>query len=286
VNLKALLMVVACLMASYAAAQVPPQRGPRGGPPLTIDPSKQKAAQVTPLTNDPPKQPIAPGTVAPATPLSPEQMPSSPPQVSFNSGILTIIASNSSLGDILRAVHRQTGAVVDAPGNATERVVGKFGPGPARDVLSALLNGSHFNYVLLGSATNPNALERVLLISRSIGGEQPAQQANVMTPPNPAPPAAGMPQAAENADGSSDDASGEMPQDATDTVDDQANQEQPEDQQQPQPAPFGQGGVKTPEQLLQELQQRQQQMQQQQQPGAPQSFPQAPMGAQPPQPPH
>jgi len=273
-----LTVVMACILAPlYAAAQAPPQRGARPGPPRANDQPKQQAAPVSPSQQ-----------AAPVTPLSPEQMPSSPPQVSFSSGILTIIANNSTLGDILRAVRRQTGAVVDVPGNATERVVGKFGPGPARDVLSSLLNGSHFNYVLLGSATNPNALDRVMLISRSIGTDQPAQQANAAPPGNSAPPAAGMPQPAENAEAPSEDA-GDMPQDATDTVDDQANQEQPEDQQQqqPQPNPFGQAGaVKTPEQLLQELQQRQQQMQQQQ-PGVPQSFPPAPLGgAQPPQPPH
>lgn len=264
------LTVMACVLVPlYAAAQAPAQRPVRSGPLVTSEQPAQQPAMVTLL--------------------SPEQMPASPPQVSFNSGILTIIANNSTLGDILRAVHRQTGAAVDTPGNATERVVGKFGPGPARDVLSSLLNGSHFNYVLLGSATNPNALDRVMLISRSIGTEGSPQQANANAAPGPnsAPPAV-MPQPVDNAEVSSEDA-GDMPQDATDTVDDQANQEQPEDQQQQQqPTPFGQAGaVKTPEQLLQELQQRQQQMQQQQQPGVPQSFPPAPVGgAQPPQPPH
>jgi hypothetical protein len=254
--------MLACLLVSGAAAQSLPQAPRR---------SKQ------PVQKDPP----APQPVAPVAPLSPEQLPASPPQVAFNSGTLTIIANNSTLGDILRAVHRQTGATVDIPGNATERVVGRFGPGPVRDVLTLLLNGSHFNYVLLGSATNPNALDRVMLISRAVGAEQP-------------PPANGaaqyqmaVPQSAENADVSSDDAA-EMTQDSPEPVDDQANQGQPEEQQpQPQqPNPAGQGGmVKTPEQLLRELQQRQQQMQQQQQQEAPQVFPPAPSGVpQPPQP--
>jgi len=219
---------------------------------------------------------------APVAPLSPEQMPASPPQVSFNGGILTIVANNSTLGDILRAVRRQTGATVDTPGNATERVVGMFGPGPARDVLASLLNGSHFNYVLLGSATNPSALERVMLMSKS-GGE-PVQQANAAGPQNFA-PATAVPQPAENADFSNDD-SADMTQDSTDTADDQAAQPEEQPQQQPQPAPVGPAGaVRTPEQLLQELQQRQQMIQQQQQQGTPQSFPPAPLGVpQPPQP--
>ncbi|HXY16198.1 MAG TPA: hypothetical protein VEI26_17040 [Terriglobales bacterium] len=247
-----LAVVVAFVVPSCAMAQSGPHRPTPAGQP------RQKDLPTTP-------------SVELVAPLSPEQMPASPPQVAFSNDTLTIDANNATLGDILRAVHRQTGAAIDVPGNATDRVVGKFGPGPVRDVMTSLLNGSHFNYVLVGSATNPNGLERVVLISRSTGIDQVA----------PSPPASqyrspvGVPQSAEV----SNDDGAEMPE-TNEAADDQANQPQPaEDQQQqaPQQNPFGQGGaVKTPEQLLQELQQRQQQMQQQQQ-GSPQSFPQAPV---------
>src|SRR6266704_1048588 len=92
-----------------------------------------------------------------------EQMPASAPQVFFRNGQLTIVARNSTLGDILRAVHTQTGASVDVPSNATERVVSNLGPGPARDVLASLLNGSHFNYVMLGSPNDPHMVQRIIL---------------------------------------------------------------------------------------------------------------------------
>jgi len=193
------------------------------------------------------------------------------------------MASNSTLGDILRAVRKETGASVDVPGNATERVVGQFGPGPARDVLASLLNGSHFNYMLLGSAENPAALDRVILTSRSGANDQPAQQASGSMPQNqPNQAAMVVPQPTEP-DMSSDDSV-----DAADSADadDQANPGQVDDQQQQQaqqPNPGGQpGGVKTPEQLLQELQQRQQQMQQQGNPNAP-GYPPTPGLPRPPQ---
>ena len=209
----------------------------------------------------------APPAVAPA-PLTPEQMPASPPQVAFNSGQLTIISDNSTLGDILRAVRKQTGASVDVPGNATERVIGRYGPGPARDVLATLLNGSHFNFVLLGSATNPNVLDRVMLISKSGGGAQPGEQTNVAGQQRPAPPMVAS-QAGDNGDTSVDDGA-ELPEATDAQAEDLAGQGQGEEQQQqPQANPFGQAPVKTPEQLLQELQQRQQQ----QQPGVPRGFP-------------
>jgi len=206
-----------------------------------------------------------------AAPLPPEQMPAQPPQVAFNGGQLTITASNSTLGDILRAVRRQTGASVDVPANATERVVGKFGPGPARDVLASLLNGSHFNYFLLGSATNPNALDRVMLTSKAAtASNPPATSANASGPTQP--PAGGA-FPGDSMEVSSEDSGMEAQQELTDTLtDDQANQQVDEQQQQQQQQvnPFGQpGGVRTPEQLLQELQQRQQQLQQQQQQGGP-----------------
>src|SRR6202166_5271333 len=134
-------------------------------------------------TNQPVKQEQS--AARPASPLHPPtlaQMPASPPEVSFQGGQLTISAQNSTLGDILKAVRVQTGATIDLPGNASERVVGNFGPAPARDVLTALLNGSHFNYVLLGSPTDPGALDRVVLMAKSGGSvesnsQPPAEQA-------------------------------------------------------------------------------------------------------------
>jgi len=113
--------------------------------------------------------------VAPSTA---DEKPASPPEVIFEGGILTISASNSTLGEILRAVQKVTGASVDLAEDASERVVGRFGPGRARDVLSALLNGTRFNFVLLGSATNSSDLQRVMLIPKTPETKQSAPPAN------------------------------------------------------------------------------------------------------------
>lgn len=191
-----------------------------------------------------------PPVAAPVVPLRPDQMPATPPQVSFRGGELTINAQNSTLGDILRAVRNETGAAVEVPANATERVVGNFGPGPARDVLSSLLNGSHFDYVLLGSATNPDALERMVLMVKSNAAEQPAAPAQTASATPPAP--------ANNPDMTSD--SPDQPQDANDIfADDPGNQNSDQGQ-----SLFAQpnDNVRTPEQMLQDMQ-RQQELQQQ-----------------------
>lgn len=199
----------------------------------------------------PQRAPVAakPQPVAPSMPLRPEQMPATPPQVAFHNGQLTISAQNSTLGDILRAVRNQTGAAVEMPGNATERVAGNFGPGPARDVLSSLLNGSHFNYLLLGSATNPDALERVILIVKSSTTEPPAAAPETASATPPAP--------AETAEMTTEDQAPDQGEENLFAEDPGAQTESPT------PTPFGQPvNPRTPEQMLQDMQ-RQQDMQQQ-----------------------
>ena len=255
----------------------------------------------------PEKQEVTVQPVAPAPPPTLAEMPASPPQVSFQGGQLTISAQNSTLGDILKAVRAQTNATIDLPGNASERVVGHFGPGPARDVLTSLLNGSHFNYLLLGSPTDPAALDRVILMAKSGGAvannqEPPAEQASAYNP-SQFNRAASMPMAApggntvvvegqdaadDTADDSADSADDATADDSTDQTDqaDDATADDTQTQQQPD----GQQAVKTPEQLLQELQQRQQQIQQQGlqpglQPGGP-GFPTPGQPGVPPGPPH
>ena len=62
-----------------------------------------------------------------------DSIASVPPQVTYENNQLTIVASNSTLADVLRAVRKTTGADIDVPA-APERVVTHLGPGPARDV--------------------------------------------------------------------------------------------------------------------------------------------------------
>jgi hypothetical protein len=100
-------------------------------------------------------------------PLTPEQRPAVPPAVTFLNGKLTIIANNANLGEILRVVGEKTGAAIDVPEGANERVVSQLGPGMPRDVIAALLNGSHFNYLVVGTEADPDAVARVVLTAKS-----------------------------------------------------------------------------------------------------------------------
>jgi hypothetical protein len=234
---------------------------------------KKSKAKPTPVVQPAPVIPEA--TVAPA-PLTLAQKPAVPPKVQYQNGRLSIFAENCTLGDILRAIHQQTGAVVDLPPNATERVVANLGPGPSHDVISALMNGSSFNYVMIGSPTDPNDIRHLIVTAKS-GGDSgtlasntPQPGFNGRTPLNPPQNGAVITGGAPPDSGGDDNAEDNSAADDQPQAEDQPQEGQAADQN-GQPA-NGQG-VKTPEQLLQELQ-RQQQMQQQQQGQPPQSAPQ------------
>ena len=208
-----------------------------------------------------PPPPLPSGTQGPVPQVPLDSLPAVAPQVTYDDGLLTIIAPNSTLGDILRSVKRRTSADIDVPATANERVVTRLGPAPAREVMSELLNGSRFNYILLGSAGDANALTRVVLVAKT-GPDNPPSSgpAQAENGPNPVtePPPTTQPMA-----------EGQEPEPPDDTPDDSAVENSAETDQ-----PADQPGVKTPQQLLQEMQQRQllqQQGGQANQPGYPQA---------------
>jgi hypothetical protein len=214
--------------------------------------------------------PLPSGPTGPIQAIPLDSMAPVPPRVTYENGQLTIVAPNSTLGDILRAVRKQTGAEIDVP-DARERVAATIGPAPAQEVMSQLLNGSRFNYVLLGSPEDPKALTRVVLIARS-----PQEMAN-----RPAPQQQSVDQAA-NADQSQVDASNDANDADTAQPADDNSADQTADQPTGDADQQNQPGIKTPQELLQEMQQRQMQLQQQNNPGLnPRVVPQQPPQQQP-----
>lgn len=229
-------------------------------------------------TKKPPQPPPLPsGPTGPVQPIPLDSMAPVPPQVSYQNAQLTIVAPNSTLADILRAVRKQTGAEIEIPA-APERVVTHLGPGAARDVMAELLNGSRFNYVLLGSPTDDALLTRVVLVAKSgpdnvnapngpaLAEQTPGGAPTAGAPQVPPPPQAGDPNDADAVE---------------ESVDESADQAAAEAEQQPVNGQ-DQPGVKTPQEMLQEMQQRQLMLQQQQPPGQP-PIPGAGMPPRPPQ---
>jgi hypothetical protein len=214
----------------------------------------RKAKKAVPLP------PLPSGPTGPVQQIPLDSIAPVPPQVSYQNSQLTIIAPNSTLGDILRAVRKQTGAEIEIP-TAPERVVTHLGPGPAREVVAELLNGSRFNYVLMGSSTNDATLSKVVLVAKTgpdtaSGPNGPTlaeQQQLGIVPGNPV---------SSQQDPGPDANEAEAQEENTDEAADQAAAEAE------QPAP-DQPAAKTPQEMLQEMQQRQLMLQQQQPPGQP-----------------
>jgi len=175
--LMALVLVVSSLSSAQTTAQTSRPRGQK------IPPKQEQ---------------LPPPPVGPLSQIPMDQIPPAPPHVSYQHGLLTIVAQNSTLAAILLDVRKLTGASIDVPPNATERVVTRLGPGPVRDVLAGLLNGSRFNYVMIGSPEDPAALSALLLTAKPAGGPDGATTADTPVamaeqptpafPPEPVPP--------------------------------------------------------------------------------------------------
>jgi hypothetical protein len=239
----------------------------------------------------------------PLSQLPMDQIPATPAKVSFQSGLLTISAQNSTLGEILRDVRKLTGASIEVPpGSAAtnERVIAHLGPGAPRDVLAGLFNGTQFNYVMLGSSSDPMAVSSVVLTLKTAAAGETQTAANVYQnnpgpmPPNRFPPPQpfnqqlvvpqpgnAQPGVGQPANAEADDSNNADEENADENADDQAQAGQPDvngnvqDQQVQQDPNQPNAGPKTPEQILEMLRR--------QQPPQPPGAPPFPQPQQPPQ---
>jgi hypothetical protein len=115
--------------------------------------------------------------------------------VTYRDGKLKIDAENVTLAEVLQLVAKKMGAVIDVPpGSGQERIVEHVGPGYPNDVLTRLLNGSHFNFIIVNSALHPNEPAEVLLSMQGTDTSAPtvapatptvAASSVLYTPPDP-----------------------------------------------------------------------------------------------------
>jgi hypothetical protein len=129
-------------------------------------PHKRPAAAAQPQSPPPAAKPPEPEL--PKWPANEKPVPAT---VTWDSQGLRIDAANSSLAQILQDVATATGATVEGF-NADQRVFGAFGPGPARDVLCQLLQGSGYNVLLIGDQGQGTPRE-ILLSLRHAGPATP-----------------------------------------------------------------------------------------------------------------
>jgi hypothetical protein len=143
--------------------------------PAATKPTPQSAPPPPPVAQSAPVPAPCP-LATPAPPLTPEApcIPNWPANhkpdeasVVWDSHGLFIQASNSSLDRILNDISQKTGAKVEGMG-ADERIFGTYGPGPARDVLTELLDGSGYNVLLVGDL-GQGTPRRIVLSGRPSG---------------------------------------------------------------------------------------------------------------------
>ena len=209
------LLLLSTLYGSTMFAQNPRLRGQ----------VQEQASAPTPAPQPPAASPQPqPAPAAAETAPSMLQQPAREAQIVFDNNSLSIHADNSSLAAILHQVAARSGMKIDGLGS-DERVFGSFGPGAPRDVLADLLDGTAYNLVLLGDLSNGAPRELIL---------SPATHAGAAAP-SPAPQV--------NADeASNEQESVEVPP--------PPQPEQPAPGTTPPPTP----GVRTPQQLFEQLQ--------------------------------
>jgi hypothetical protein len=245
-----------------ATAQAKPAQAAAATPKATPHKSRSHyRAKEAEVAETPPAPPPPPPTL--------EQTPPTAPNVTFTNGELTIDAPNSTLSQVLHAVQSLTGASVDMPGTAAnDRVVAHLGPGEPRDVLNTLLNGSKFDYVILGVNGDPGGVQKIILTPRQAGGVTTAQNNQPAPQPveeDPDEPVAENPYPEPGPPGFHRPGFPGRPGQFNANSNNGENNNASDDSQNSFTGPGGeaqQNGAKTPEQLMQELQQMQQQQQQ------------------------
>jgi len=99
--------------------------------------------------------------------------------VVWDSHGLRVDANNSSLGQILNDISTDTGTKLEGPMPGDVRVFGTYGPGPADEVISQLLNGTGYNLLMIGD--RGAGVPRQIVLSAAPTG--PAPQNNTRNTP-------------------------------------------------------------------------------------------------------
>ena len=117
--------------------------------------------------NPPAAEPAAPAPPPAPVVLPPEQTPAHAPVIAWDGQLLTVDAENSSLSDVLLGIRSRTSASIEMPSSTSrERIAVHLGPAPIREVLSSLLYGTNFNYVIQSAEDDGGAVGKVILTAR------------------------------------------------------------------------------------------------------------------------
>lgn len=247
-------MALLCLALTGVSASAQGAAAPNPAPAAQAKPGSSGAvAAKRRKRTHPAKADVQPEVVTP-TPVETPPPPdwpvndkAAPAAVDWNGRVLSISATNSSLQQILADISNATGLKVEGAA-ADQRIYGSYGPAPARDVLSELLDGSGYNVLMIGDQGQGTPRTLVLTVKGSA--------------PAPHPGVSGQ---------------GKQPSDEDVEEPEQPEQPDPNMHRPPGIQPMQPGQNRTPQEIMQEIEQRRLQMQQLQgAPAAPQANPTQP----------
>ncbi len=117
------------------------------------------------------------GTLAPSSASITETGPAAPPpapkkvEVTLQDDKLRLVSNKASLAEVLNELHSQLNADIPIPAGAEQELVAVvLGPGTQREVISKLLEGSRYNFIIVGTDQDANKVERVILSPKTPGG--------------------------------------------------------------------------------------------------------------------
>jgi len=126
-------------------------------------------------------------------------------EVTLQDDKLRVVSNKASLAEVLNELRTQLKADIGVPVGAEQEVVAvMLGPGTQREVISKLLEGSRYNFIIVGTDADANKVERVILSPKTPGGvvssasseeevvpvaqmQTPPQRGMVASPPPPPP---------------------------------------------------------------------------------------------------
>jgi AMIN domain-containing protein len=139
------------------------------------------------------------GTLAPSSASITEAGPAAPPpppkkvEIKLQDDKMSLVSNKASLAEVLNEVHAQLNADIPIPAGAEQELVAVvLGPGTQREVISKLLEGSRYNFIIVGTDQDANKVERVILSPKTPGGvvagaggsmEDTVPVAQMQTPP-------------------------------------------------------------------------------------------------------
>jgi hypothetical protein len=114
-----------------------------------------------------------PSATSPQSDNAPQSSQPAPPApiAQLKNGELFIQANGQDLASVIDAIRSATGISVEMPAESQpEPVFLSMGPASTKDALIALIEGSKYNYIIVGSEKDPQLVKRLILSERTSSG--------------------------------------------------------------------------------------------------------------------